>query len=354
MSRLDRRGFCALAARSAVLGALTLTGAGRAWAARPYGETVDNWPRRTPQIAVPNWLVSARRNQELPPGLHSADPFPDGIAALTFDDGPSELSTERTLGVLREHGLRAAFFVVGKLIRPETYHLVRLAARDGHVLGNHSYRHDVRMARPGRRRGPDYVRQEILLTQAMVDLALLARSRDDFAALQRRLIGANPDEDGLSRRRVARGWPETVVAWRAVLGERLAGLSPYPMLYFRPPGGQPFTRTGQPRDRRSFSVLLRELEQLNILWHGSAGDSDGRLPEEERWDPKRLTRNVLTAVRRGGVILMHDRIPGRGLDRILRAIQAEPGCGLMGLADAISLKYGCSPDAVLARLPSTL
>ncbi len=58
---------------------------------------------------------------------------------LTFDDGPSEW-TDQALDVLREHGVKATFFVLGELAerRPET---VRRIAADGHALGNHTWNH---------------------------------------------------------------------------------------------------------------------------------------------------------------------------------------------------------------------
>ena len=329
-------------------------GARPAGAARPSGPVRDNGPPRPAQISRPNWLLAASRNRELPPGIHAADPFPDGMCVLTFDDGPSARSTPRVMEILRRHGQRGAFFVVGRQIGLDTYRLVQRAVRDGHVVGNHGYRHDVGMSRPERGRGADYVRQELLLTQALLDLALLARSDGDFLDLQERVLGSIPDEDGLPWQVVASRWPDIRIEWRAVLGERLAGLSPYPMLFARPPGGQPYTRTGTPERRLAFSRHLRELELLNILWHASAGDSDPRLPEDERWRPERLAHNVMQGVRRGGVILMHDRMPGRALDHVLRAIEHEPGCLPMSLDDAIRFKYGRSPDAVLARLPSSL
>jgi peptidoglycan/xylan/chitin deacetylase (PgdA/CDA1 family) len=59
--------------------------------------------------------------------------------ALTFDDGPS-IWTERLLEVLRDHGARATFFVVGASAadQPE---LLRRMRDEGHELGNHTWSH---------------------------------------------------------------------------------------------------------------------------------------------------------------------------------------------------------------------
>ncbi len=59
--------------------------------------------------------------------------------ALTFDDGPSEL-TPAYLDVLRRSGARATFFVVGALcaIHPE---IVSAIEAGGHELAGHGYTH---------------------------------------------------------------------------------------------------------------------------------------------------------------------------------------------------------------------
>jgi peptidoglycan/xylan/chitin deacetylase (PgdA/CDA1 family) len=60
--------------------------------------------------------------------------------ALTFDDGPWPLHTERVLRVLRRFHVRATFFMVGTQIEryPE---LVREVERQGHEIGNHTMHH---------------------------------------------------------------------------------------------------------------------------------------------------------------------------------------------------------------------
>jgi peptidoglycan/xylan/chitin deacetylase (PgdA/CDA1 family) len=59
--------------------------------------------------------------------------------ALTFDDGPSEW-TEPILDLLREHGVRATFFVVGSAAQLQPG-LIRRILAEGHELGNHSWSH---------------------------------------------------------------------------------------------------------------------------------------------------------------------------------------------------------------------
>lgn len=59
---------------------------------------------------------------------------------LTFDDGPDPVSTPELLKVLRCHEIKAAFFPIGTKTRdyPE---VVKKIDQEGHVLGNHSFRH---------------------------------------------------------------------------------------------------------------------------------------------------------------------------------------------------------------------
>jgi len=60
--------------------------------------------------------------------------------ALTFDDGPDPVATGNLLEVLRHHQIKAAFFPIGTKTRdyPE---LIKRIDQEGHILGNHSFRH---------------------------------------------------------------------------------------------------------------------------------------------------------------------------------------------------------------------
>jgi peptidoglycan-N-acetylglucosamine deacetylase len=61
--------------------------------------------------------------------------------SLTFDDGPDPLTTRPLLHLLGRHSVRAAFFVTGE--RAAKYSgLISEILKQGHEVGNHSYRHD--------------------------------------------------------------------------------------------------------------------------------------------------------------------------------------------------------------------
>ncbi len=67
-------------------------------------------------------------------------PTNERIVALTYDDGPYPLYTPKLLHVLKYYHVRATFFVIGERAKrwPD---IVREAARDGHVIANHTYTH---------------------------------------------------------------------------------------------------------------------------------------------------------------------------------------------------------------------
>lgn len=62
------------------------------------------------------------------------------VVYLTFDDGPHPPETERILDVLREHGARATFFLIGSKVSGNEAVLRRML-EEGHALGLHTYSH---------------------------------------------------------------------------------------------------------------------------------------------------------------------------------------------------------------------
>ncbi|WP_165972137.1 polysaccharide deacetylase family protein [Paenibacillus piri] len=76
------------------------------------------------------------------PPADSTYPVKGKVAYLTFDDGPSR-STPRILSILREHGVKATFFVIGKTSEESKQQLRNIVAQ-GHALGNHTFSHDYK------------------------------------------------------------------------------------------------------------------------------------------------------------------------------------------------------------------
>lgn len=69
------------------------------------------------------------------------------VVALTFDDGPHETYTARLLDGLKERGVKATFFLMGQNIEGKEDLVLRMQ-REGHLIGNHSYRH-IRLTTAG-------------------------------------------------------------------------------------------------------------------------------------------------------------------------------------------------------------
>ena len=65
-------------------------------------------------------------------------------AYLTFDDGPTTKATGKILDVLKEEGVTATFFVVGKHVK-ENPELVKREYEEGHYIANHGYNHNNKL-----------------------------------------------------------------------------------------------------------------------------------------------------------------------------------------------------------------
>nr|MCU0292772.1 polysaccharide deacetylase family protein [Thermoanaerobaculaceae bacterium] len=82
------------------------------------------------------WIVLAA-----PPALNiTSVPAAGPYFALTFDAHSAEQGARELLAVLRERRVRATIFVTGRFAT-EHADIVRLAAADGHEIGNHTFTH---------------------------------------------------------------------------------------------------------------------------------------------------------------------------------------------------------------------
>ncbi len=64
------------------------------------------------------------------------------MVAITFDDGPSQLTTPVLLKGLKERGICATFFLVGENA-VDNPGLVKQMSQEGHVIGNHTFSHII-------------------------------------------------------------------------------------------------------------------------------------------------------------------------------------------------------------------
>lgn len=68
------------------------------------------------------------------------EPAFSGYLALTFDDGPKRGCTDDLLDGLKARGVKATFFLMGQSIEGNEDLVLRMRD-EGHLVGNHSYRH---------------------------------------------------------------------------------------------------------------------------------------------------------------------------------------------------------------------
>lgn len=73
------------------------------------------------------------------PAIHFGDSSTQKIA-LTFDDGPHPKYTPQVLDILKKHGVKATFFMIGKNIQQYPILSERII-NEGHTIGNHSFTH---------------------------------------------------------------------------------------------------------------------------------------------------------------------------------------------------------------------
>jgi cellulose synthase/poly-beta-1,6-N-acetylglucosamine synthase-like glycosyltransferase/peptidoglycan/xylan/chitin deacetylase (PgdA/CDA1 family) len=106
-------------------------------ATHTIGAYSESAPARTGSSALPGGrsLFSAAGDR-----LRSRQPPPERRIALTFDDGPDPRWTPRIAALLRRERVPATFFVVGAEAARHPG-IVRELARDGHLIGNHTFTH---------------------------------------------------------------------------------------------------------------------------------------------------------------------------------------------------------------------
>lgn len=155
------------------------------------------------------------------------------VVALTFDDGPYPIYTERLLAVLDAYNVKATFFVVG--INAASHpQLVQEMAKGGHLIGNHSHHH--------------------------------------------------PNMSNLSEDDIRWEWQMCSHTIRAIIGKMPR--------FCRPPGGRYNSTVISAARKEGLSV---------VLWTANGADYTGI-------SSKAIEKRVLSAVRPGGIILLHEGV----------------------------------------------
>src|SRR5207248_7954435 len=110
--------------------------------------------------ALMAYAVRGRSSALLAPSVYRGSRKRRSIA-LTFDDGPSE-GTSQLLQILNRYQTPATFFVCGMNVR-RLPGAVRAAAAAGHEIGNHSYSHPALYLRSRR-----FIYDELSAAQAAI------------------------------------------------------------------------------------------------------------------------------------------------------------------------------------------
>ena len=82
--------------------------------------------------------------------------------AISFDDGPSSVLTPKVLEILKQYGVHATFYIMGKHV-PGNEEIIKQIVEEGHEVGNHSYSHPLLTTLT-----PEEVHQQIADTQKLI------------------------------------------------------------------------------------------------------------------------------------------------------------------------------------------
>lgn len=96
---------------------------------------------------------------------NSVEGVPGKFLSITFDDGPHATLTPKLLDMLRERGIKATFFLVGKNVA-EYPAIVRRMVDEGHEVANHSWSHPSLT-----KLGTEGLRAQIEKTNAAIEAA---------------------------------------------------------------------------------------------------------------------------------------------------------------------------------------
>jgi peptidoglycan/xylan/chitin deacetylase (PgdA/CDA1 family) len=193
--------------------------------------------------------------------------------ALTFDDGPHPKFTPMILDILKEHNVRATFFLVGEKVL-ENPGTVRRIVDEGHGIGNHTMSH-VHLV-------------SLMRTKRQVEeIEGCERAIADTAGIYTSNATANANTNATAPR------------------------------WYRPPMGYKTPSTFWAAKRLDLTV---------VGWHIKGWDTFYT-------DPEKIASSILKRVKNGSIVLLHDSstLKGRAIDRS-PTVAALPGI-LSGLRE---------------------
>ena len=135
---------------------------------------------------------------------------------MTFDDGPHPKLTPRLLDLLKERGIKATFFVIGKCVT-EFPDIAKRIVDEGHEIANHSWSHPqlTKLSQPA-------FDAEISQTNAAIEKATGVRPvtiRPPYGAINPTLTKRLNEEYGLS----VILWSVDPLDWKIRKSEHVSG-----------------------------------------------------------------------------------------------------------------------------------
>ncbi|KAL4968739.1 chitin deacetylase CDA4 [Aspergillus stella-maris] len=245
----------------------------------------------------PNLLVTyfARKYPDILWHVPNLKPGTQPIVALTIDDAPTEF-TAAILDVLRENDAKATFFLIGDHI-PGREGLMRDAVNEGHELANHAM-HDE----PSKELTDQELSAQIQAVQSRIQRIYAmaghgAEAHDEVKVEdleQDSLFASGAGSDSSSSRRMStRGVENAEGQGLSEVGESIPAVPGGPGRYFRPGSGFFTDRMRALVQRHGFRLVLGSVyphdPQISVPWVNAA--------------------HVLSMVRPGSIIIVHDRRP---------------------------------------------
>jgi peptidoglycan-N-acetylglucosamine deacetylase len=108
------------------------------------------------------WQVSRARTFQLMGEIVPRINTSEKVVALTFDDGPTTEGTAEVLAILKDHHIKASFFLIGADIQTHPESVKQIIAA-GHEIGNHSYSHERMIFQT-----PSFIQREIDDTDRLI------------------------------------------------------------------------------------------------------------------------------------------------------------------------------------------
>jgi peptidoglycan/xylan/chitin deacetylase (PgdA/CDA1 family) len=145
-----------------------------------------------PSQAPVNQIAPAAAAGSAPVKLsYSSCSVEGSYVAMTFDDGPHAQNTPRLLDILKQRGIKATFFVVGKNAA-EYPDILKRIAEEGHEIANHSFSHPLlaSLSEPALREQLDKTHQTVL-KESGVTMTVMRPPYGALSDPQRRWTNAN-------------------------------------------------------------------------------------------------------------------------------------------------------------------